>query len=58
MADNVNVCCGCVYQHNKTKQKNSELNVHSLQNLKIHLTFLIEIVLCITNLFAETENMY
>ena len=34
MADNVNICCGHVNQHNKTGKSTFKC---SLQNLKIHL---------------------
>ena len=44
MADNDNICCGYVYQHNKTE--NGESNVRSPQNyyLKIHLIFLTDLL--------------
>ena len=36
MADNVNICCRRVYQHNK---ENRELNVRISQKLEIRLSF-------------------
>ena len=42
MADSVDMCCGRVYQLNKTKNQKS--NVRSAQNLKIHLIFLTDLV--------------
>ena len=51
MTDNVNMCCGRVYQQNKTK--NRETNAHSRLNLRIRLIFeqtsSVRICLCCNN---------